>query len=316
VLRTQGSLPFNPTDRESLTPTGAFNTADQLRHQHQLAVVLGRGLDESPHPDDRPGGAELRVRGGRPSVAVAFIRGITRTGSRSLGNFWVDLTRGLLRILLPLSLAAAIVLMSQGVVQNLSGNTTANVVDTSTQVVEQQIPGGPVASQEAIKELGTNGGGFYNANSAHPFENPNGLTNLLQIYMLLVIPLSLVVTFGQMVKDRRQSRLLLSVMAGILVLFAGFTMFAEQNAGNPQLAGLQVDQSISRHSPAATWRARRCASARRRAACMPASTTGTSTGAVNCMHDSFTPLGGMAPMLHMMLGEISPGGVGVGLWVC
>ena len=312
LLRTQGSLPFNPTDRASLTPTGAFNTAISFVTNTNWQWYSGE--ISISHLTQMTGLAVQNFVSAAVglTVAIALIRGITRTGSRSLGNFWVDLTRGLLRILLPLSLAAAVVLMSQGVVQNLNGNTTAKVVDTSTQVVEQQIPGGPVASQEAIKELGTNGGGFYNANSAHPFENPNGLTNLLEIYMLLLIPLSLVVTFGQMVKDRRQSRLLLSVMAGILVLFAGFTAFAEQ-AGNPQLAGLQVDQSISATQSGGNMEGKEVRFGAASCGVYAGSTTGTSTGAVNCMHDSFTPLGGMAPMLHMMLGEISPGGVGVGL---
>ena len=149
-----------------------------------------------------------------------------------------------MRILLPLSLVFAVVLMSQGVVQNFDGHTVATTIDQSTGVDEQLIPGGPVASQEAIKELGTNGGGYYNANSAHPFESPNGFTNIMENYLLLLIPLSLAIAFGTLVKDRRQGRLVLGVMAGILIVFSVGTMLIEQN-GNPALTSLGVDQSIS-----------------------------------------------------------------------
>ncbi|MEQ1699543.1 MAG: potassium-transporting ATPase subunit KdpA [Ilumatobacteraceae bacterium] len=312
MLRTQGSLPFNPTDRESLTPTGAFNTAISFVTNTNWQWYSGE--ISMSHFTQMVGLAVQNFVSAAVGLAVvvALIRGITRSGSRQLGNFWVDLTRGLLRILLPLSLVAAVVLMSQGVVQNLQGNTAATPIDTSAQVVEQQIPGGPVASQEAIKELGTNGGGYYNANSAHPFENPNGLTNFLQIYMLLLIPLSLVVAFGRMVKDKRQGRLLLAVMAGILIVFAGATALAEQN-GNSALASSQVDQSLSTTQSGGNMEGKEVRFGATSCGVYAASTTGTSTGAVNCMHDSFTPAGGLAPMLHMMLGEISPGGVGVGL---
>ena len=312
MLRTQSVLPFNPTDREALDPTGAFNTAisfvtntnwqwysGEVSISH-LTQMLGLAVQNFVS-------AAVGL-----AVVVALIRGITRSGLRNLGNFWVDLTRGLLRILLPLSLVAAVVLMSQGVVQNLNGNTTATTIDTSSEVVEQQIPGGPVASQEAIKELGTNGGGYYNANSSHPFENTNGFTDFMEIYMLLLIPLSLVVTFGCMVRDKRQSRLLIAVMAGILIVFAGVASLAEQN-GNSKLTELQVDQSLSTTQSGGNMEGKEVRFGAAACGVFAASTTGTSTGAVNCMHDSFTAFGGMAPMLHMMLGEISPGGVGVGL---
>ena len=312
ILRAQGVLPFNPTDRDGLTPTGAFNTAISFVTNTNWQWYSGEV--SMSHFTQMVGLAVQNFVSAAAglSVVVALIRGITRSGSRNLGNFWVDLTRGLLRVLLPLSVVAAVVLMSQGVVQNLNGNTSATTIDTSSLVVEQQIPGGPVASQEAIKELGTNGGGFYNANSAHPFENPNGLTNFLQIYMLLLIPLSLVVTFGRLLRDKRQSRLLLAVMAGILVVFAGFTAMAEQN-GNSRLTELHVDQSISTTQSGGNMEGKEVRVGAASCGVFAAATTGTSTGAVNCMHDSFTSIGGLAPMLHIMLGEISPGGVGVGL---
>ena len=164
----------------------------------------------------------------------------------------------------------------------------------------------------AIKQLGTNGGGFYNTNSAHPFENPTGFTDMMELFTILLIPFALVVTFGKMVGDKRQSRLLIVVMAGILVVFAGFSMFAETN-GNPKLTALAVDQSISTYQSGGNMEGKEVRIGSAACGIWAGATTGTSNGSVNCMHDSFTPLGGMAPMAHMMLGEISPGGVGVGL---
>src|SRR4029079_931356 len=246
------------------------------------------------------------------AVVIGLIRGITRARARPIGTFWVDMTRTVVRILLPLAVVFTVVLISQGAIQSLKGDRVATTIDTSTGVTEQDIPGGPFASQEAIKELGTNGGGPYNANSAHPFENPNGITNILEIFSLLLIPLSLVSTFGRLVGDKRQAKVLLAVMAGILIVFAGFAMLAEQN-GNPNLSAAGVDQSISATQSGGNMEGKDVRFGAATCGLFAASTTGTSTGAVDCMHDSFTPLGGLAPMAHMMLGEISPGGVGVGL---
>ena len=318
LLRLQGSLPFNPTDRAGVSPMGSFNSAvsfvtntnwqwysGEVSISH-LTQMLGLSVQNFVS-------AAVGI-----AVAVALIRGICRTGSRNLGNFWVDLTRGTLRVLLPLALVGTVVLISQGVVQNLNGYTAATTIDGTTTdadgnaLTEQLIPGGPVASQEAIKELGTNGGGYYNANSAHPFESPNGFTNFMENYMLLLIPLSLVFTFGYLVKDKRQTKLLVTVMAGILLAFAVFASLAEQN-GNAQLTTLGADQSISATQSGGNMEGKEVRFGASACGVFAASTTGTSTGAVNCMHDSFTSLGGAAPMLHMMFGEISPGGVGVGL---
>jgi K+-transporting ATPase ATPase A chain len=312
LLRLQGSLPLNPTDRAGMSPMGAFNAAISFTTNTNWQWFSGEV--SISHLTQMLGFTVHNFISAAVGIAivVALIRGITRTGSRHLGNFWVDLTRGVVRILLPLSIVAAVVLMSQGVIQNLHGNTAVKPLDASAQVVAQQIPGGPVASQEAIKELGTNGGGFYNANSAHPFENPNGFTNFMEIFMLLLIPLALVVAFGHLVKDRRQSRLLIAVMAGILIVFTGVTMLAEQN-GNPRLTSMQVEQAISVNQSGGNMEGKEVRFGAAGCGLFAAPTTGTSTGAVNCMHDSFTPLGGLMPMLHMMLGEISPGGIGVGL---
>ena len=233
------------------------------------------------------------------AVAVALIRGLVRTKTDRLGNFWVDIIRATLRILLPLSCVFALVLVIGGAVQNFASPVDVTTLTGGT----QSITGGPVASQEAIKELGTNGGGFYNANSAHPFENPNSWTNLVEIFMLLLIPSALPRTYGQMVGDKRQGY---AVLAAAAVLWAGSvvaTTAAEvAHPGTvPQAVGAAMEGKEVRFD---TWAS----------ALFAASTTGTSTGAVNAMHDSFTAAGGGVVLFNMMLGEVSPGGVGAGLY--
>ncbi len=312
LQRAQGVLGFNPTDRGSVSPWGAFNTAisfvtntnwqwysGEVAMSHLTQMV---GLTVQNFVSAAAGMA----------IAVALIRGISRTGTRNLGNFWADLVRTTVRVLLPISFLFAVVLMSQGVVQNLRGDTVVATIDASTGVAEQRIPGGPVASQVVIKQLGTNGGGFYNVNSAHPFENPNGFTNILELYAILVIPFAFVVAFGRLIGDRRQARVLLGVMAALLVAFSAFAMFAEQN-GNPALASLGVDQSISTTQSGGNLEGKELRFGTAACGLWAGATTGTSNGSVNCMHDSFTPLGGTSPMVQIMLGELSPGGVGVGL---
>ncbi|MDQ1204566.1 potassium-transporting ATPase subunit KdpA [Microbacterium sp. SORGH_AS_0862] len=233
------------------------------------------------------------------AVAVALVRGFARRGSGTIGNFWVDLVRGVGRILLPLAIVAAIVLIIGGVVQNVAGFTP---VDTISGAV-QNLPGGPVASQEAIKELGTNGGGFFNANSAHPFENPTPWTNLFEIFLMLVIPVSLPRAFGRMVGDNRQGYAILVVMGTLFaVSLSLLTWFEVQGFGSaPQLAGGAMEGKETRFG---IWASTLFAT----------STTVTSTGAVDAMHDSFTAGGGAMTMINMMLGEVAPGGVGSGLY--
>jgi potassium-transporting ATPase potassium-binding subunit len=233
------------------------------------------------------------------AVAVALVRGFAARQSAVLGNFWVDLTRITLRILLPISVVAAIVFMAGGVVQNLSGGTD---VTTLTGVV-QHVTGGPVASQEVIKLLGTNGGGFYNTNSAHPFENPTAWTNWLQIFLIFVIPFSMPRVFGRMIGQNRQGYAIVAVM-GILAI-ASITLtnvFELSGAGTvPQAVGSAMEGKDVRFGVGDS-------------ATFAAATTLTSTGAVNSFHDSFTSFGGMMPMINMMLGEVAPGGVGAGLY--
>jgi K+-transporting ATPase ATPase A chain len=233
------------------------------------------------------------------SVAIALVRGFVRSRTERLGNFWVDLTRTVLRVLLPLAIVGGLLLVATGVVQNLSGPHEITTITGQP----QSIPGGPVASQEVIKQLGTNGGGFYNANSAHPFENPNGLSNLVEIFLLLLIPVCLTRTFGLMVKDKRQGYAILGVMTTLWVAFtAAATAFEVNGAGTAtQAAGAAMEGKETRFGEWAS-------------ALFASSTTGTSTGAVNSAHDSFTALGGGTALFHMMLGEVSPGGVGSGLY--
>jgi K+-transporting ATPase ATPase A chain len=233
------------------------------------------------------------------AVAIALIRGFAMRRSGTIGNFWVDLTRGTLRLLLPLSFIAAIALIIGGVIQNFNGFTDVTTITGAT----QSIPGGPVASQEAIKMLGNNGGGFFNTNSAHPFENPTGWTNLLEIVMMLAIPFSLPRTFGAMVGDKRQGYAIVAAMGALFVAsLVALSIFETVGNGTaPQLAGGAMEGKETRFGILGS-------------ALFGTTSTMTSTGAVNSMHDSFTSLGGMMPMINMMLGEISPGGIGAGLY--
>lgn len=233
------------------------------------------------------------------AVAIAVVRGFAYRRSDTIGNFWVDLVRGTLRILLPIAVLGAFVLMAGGVIQNFNGFTTVTTITGAT----QSIPGGPVASQEVIKLLGTNGGGFFNANSSHPFENPTAWTNLFQVLLMLVIPFSLPSTFGKMVGDKRQGYAILAVMATLYVMsFAILTALETAGHGTaPELAGGAMEGKEQRFGILGST-------------LFATTSTGTSTGAVNSMHDSYTALGGMMPMLNMMLGEVSPGGVGSGLY--
>lgn len=233
------------------------------------------------------------------AVAVALIRGLASRAGGTIGNFWVDLTRATLRILVPLSLLAAIVLLAGGVVQNFAGFTEVTTVSGGT----QSLPGGPVASQEAIKMLGTNGGGFFNANSAHPFENPTPWTNLFQTFMLLLIPFTLPRTFGTMVGDHRQGHVLLWTMTALFVLvLVLLTAFELAGAGTaPELAGGALEGKEQRFGIVGST-------------LFGTATSGTTGGAANSMHGSYTALGGMMLMLNMMMGEVAPGGAGSGVY--
>ena len=229
------------------------------------------------------------------AVAVALVRGLARSGAATVGNFWVDLVRGCVRVLLPIAFVGAVVLVLGGVVQNLAAPATVTTLSGGSQVIQ----GGLVASQEAIKLLGTNGGGYFNANSAHPFENPNAFTNLAQVFLMLVIPFSLPRAYGLLVGDRRQGWAVLGFMATLWGLVLAAVTWAEVSAAAGPLGAME-----GKEVRFGVWSS----------ALFGASTTGTSTGAVNSLHESYSPLGGGGVLFSMLLGEVSPGGVGSGLY--
>jgi potassium-transporting ATPase potassium-binding subunit len=233
------------------------------------------------------------------AVAIALVRGFMRSRTDRLGNFWVDLTRIVIRVLLPLSVIGGIILLAGGVVDNFTATHVIHTLSGGT----QNMVGGPVASQEVIKEMGNNGGGFYNANSAHPFENPNPFTNWFEIFLLLVIPFALPRTFGKLVKDNRQGYAIVSVMAILWIASASLISFFEHQGSG-----------VAAHAAGAAMEGKNVAFGIPASSLFAASTTVTSTGAVNSFHDSFTPFGGGIALFNMMMGEVVPGGVGAGLY--
>ena len=252
------------------------------------------------------------------AILIALIRGLVRHSAQTIGNYWVDMTRSVLYILIPLAFVLALVLVSQGVVQTFNGAQQASLVqpvqDANGQTVTQQmIALGPAASQIAIKQLGTNGGGFFNVNSAHPFENPTPLSNFLETLAILLIPAALCYTFGKMVGDTRKGWALLAAMTIIFVVMLSVSVWAEQS-GNPALSGLNVDQTASNLQSGGNMEGKEVRFGIADSALWATATTSASNGSVNSMHDSFTPLGGLVPMWLMQLGEVVYGGVGSGLY--
>jgi K+-transporting ATPase ATPase A chain len=304
IQRVQGHLWWNPDGRVGVSPSIAWNTAVSFVTNTNWQAYSGESTMSHLTQMAGLGVQNFMSAAAGLAVAMAVIRGVVRQRSTTLGNFWVDLVRGVVRVLLPVSFVVALFFVGSGVVMNLHGTATATTVEGTAQA----IPGGPVASQEAIKQLGTNGGGFYNANSAHPFENPTRFTNLLQVVLLLVIPFALALAFGRLAKDRRQGRV---VFAAMFVLWLGAALLAsslETSSTNPVLDREHISQqSLNGEGKETRFGAAGCG-------VYAASTTGTSTGAVNCMHDSMTPLGGGTALAGMMLGEVSPGGVGAGMY--
>jgi len=299
MLRLQSHLPLSQ-GHGAVSPALAFHTAVSFVtntnwQNYSGEQTLGYGVQMAGLAVQNFVSAAVGI-----AVALALVRGLIRAGSKTVGNFWVDLVRACVRILLPLACAFALLLVSQGVVQNLRGAEEVATLSGGP----QEIPGGPVASEEAIKELGTNGGGFFNANSAHPFENPNPLSNLVEIFLLLAIPFALTGTFGKLAGDRRQGYAIAVVMLALWVASAlllwhfeagGSPAFPDGVAGG-NLVGKEVRFGVAGTSLFA------------------ASTTGTSTGAVNGSMDSLTAFGGVVPLVNMMLSEVAPGGVGSGLY--
>lgn len=311
LQRLQSLLPLNPGDAAAVPPALAWNTAVSFATNTNWQNYAGEAT--MSHLTQMVGLAVQNFVSAAAgmAVAVALVRGLVRRGSATIGNFWVDLTRSVVRVLLPLSFLLAVVLVSQGVIQNLRGGTEARGIDTTVEQI-QTIPGGPVASQEAIKQLGTNGGGPLNANAAHPFENPNGLTNFLSIWAMLAIPFALADTFGRLAGDRKQGGTVFAVMFS-LWFAASLVAMGMEARGNPRLEPLGVDQSVSAAQSGGNLEGKEVRFGAAVSGLYAASTTGTSTGSIIGQHDSFTALGGGVALLSMMLGEVSPGGVGVGL---
>jgi potassium-transporting ATPase potassium-binding subunit len=309
LLRVQGWLPLNPGGAPNMEPGLAFNTAVSFMTNtnwqnyagETSASYLTQMLGLTWH--------NFVSAAAGIAIAIAFIRGLTRSACRGIGNFWSDLVRATLYILLPLSFVIAIALASQGVIQNFGSYTHVTTLEGATQTIAQ----GPVASQEAIKELGTNGGGFFNANSAHPFENPTPLTNALEIIAILLIPAGLTYVVGKMAGDTKQGWVLLSAMVVIFVL-ALATVYGFERAGNPNLTKAGASQVATAGSAGGNMEGKEVRNGIAESALWVNATTSTSCGAVNAAHDSLTPLAGGMAMLNMALGEVIFGGVGSGIY--
>jgi K+-transporting ATPase ATPase A chain len=330
LQRLQGWLPLNPEHLGAVSPHLAFNTAVSFvsntnwqsyggeTTMSHLTQMLGLGVQN------------FASAATGMAVLVAFVRGFQRASAGTIGNFWVDLVRSTLYILLPLSFALALLLVSQGVVQTFAPHATAslveplsieqqptgaagNAVTESMRASKQTIAVGPAASQVAIKQLGTNGGGFYNVNSAHPLENPTPLSNFLEMLAILLIPAALCFTFGALVEDARQGRALFLAMTLVFVSLLTATWVAESN-GNPVLAGLGVDQGAGAGQSGGNMEGKEVRFGIANSALWATATTAASNGSVSSMHDSYTPLGGLVPMWLMQLGEVIYGGVGSGLY--
>ena len=310
LMRFQAMLPFNPAGQSAVEEGLAFNTAlsfdtntnwqSYVPETTMSYLVQMAGLTVHNFVSAATGIA----------LAVALVRGFSRRSARSIGNFWVDLTRCTLYVLLPLSIVLGLFFVWQGVPQNLGAYTEATTLEGARQVIAQ----GPVASQEVIKMLGTNGGGFFNANSAHPFENPNALTNFVQMVLIFSIGAALTNMFGRMVGDQRQGWAILAVM-GVLWLGGTLAVYAAEAYGNPGIAALGVDtQPASGLQAGGNMEGKEVRFGIAQSALFAVVTTAASCGAVNGMLDSFTPLGGLVPMFNIQLGEIIVGGVGAGLY--
>ena len=305
IFRLQEYLPFNPQHLPAVTPALSWNTSVSFVTNTNWQAYSGETTMSYLSQMGALAVQNFASAAVGIAVAVALIRGFCRRGAKTIGNFWVDLVRGTIYILLPIAFLSAIVFIGQGALQTLSG--PAHVHDVLNGV-SQVIPRGPVASQESIKQLGTNGGGFFNANGADPFENPTGLTNFLSIVLILCIPVALTYTFGKMVGSVRQGAAILAVMA---ILFGGWLAIASvsEHQANPAVAAAGMT-----HQPAGNMEGKEVRFGDTSSALYATASTQTSTGSVDSAEDSYTPMGGFALLTGMMLGEVSPGGVGSGLY--
>jgi K+-transporting ATPase ATPase A chain len=309
LMRLQAMLPFNPAGQSTVEEGLAFNTAmsfntntnwqSYVPETTMSYLVQMAGLTVHNFVSAATGIA----------LAIALIRGFARRSAKGIGNFWVDLTRCTLYVLLPISIVVGLFFVWQGMPQNLGAYTEATTLEGAKQVIAQ----GPVASQEVIKMLGTNGGGFFNTNSAHPFENPNAITNFVQIVLIFSIGASLTNVFGRMIGDQRQGWAVFAVM-GILFLGGVVVAYWAESAGNPAFAPLGIDTAASTLQAGGNMEGKEVRFGIANSALFATVTTDASCGAVNSMHDSFTPLGGLVPLFNIQLGEIIVGGVGAGLY--
>jgi len=302
--RLQAWLPMNPQrfSAAQVSPDLAFNTAVSFMTNTNWQAYSGEATLSYFVQMAALTVQNFASAAAGMAVAVAVVRGFAREQKRTIGNFWVDLTRAVVYVLLPVSLVAALVLCSQGVVQNLHAYTQATGVEGAKQTIAQ----GPVASQEAIKELGTNGGGFFNANSAHPYENPTPLTNLFEMWLIFAIPAGLTYTFGRMVRDTRQGWAVFAAMS-VMFLVGALALYGFEQAGNPNLVKAGIE-------PGGNMEGKEVRFGVANSALFATVTTGASCGAVNSMHDSFTPLGTLVPLFNIMTGEVVFGGAGAGLY--
>ncbi len=309
LMRLQAMLPFNPAGQPTVEEGLAFNTAmsfntntnwqSYVPETTMSYLVQMAGLTVHNFVSAATGIA----------LAIALIRGFARRSAKGIGNFWVDLVRCTLYVLLPISIVVGLFFVWQGMPQNFGAYTEATTLEGAKQVIAQ----GPVASQEAIKMLGTNGGGFFNTNSAHPFENPNAITNFVQIVLIFSIGASLTNVFGRMIGDQRQGWAVFAVM-GILFLVGVVIAYWAESAGNPAFAPLGIDTAASTLQAGGNMEGKEVRFGIANSALFATITTDASCGAVNSMHDSFTPLGGLVPLFNIQLGEIIVGGVGAGLY--
>ena len=324
IERFQVWLPWNPQHFANVPPDLAFNTAASFTTNTNWQAYSGETT--MSYFTQMAGLAYHNFMSAATGVAlaIAVIRGIARREKETIGNFWVDLTRSILWVLLPACVVIALFFVSQGMIQNFKPYVTPQLLDPQTvqvtgadgkttqqRITEQLIPQGPVASQEAIKMFGTNGGGFFNANSSHPYENPNPLTNFIQIILIFAIPAGLTYTLGRMTGSQKHGWAVWSAMAVLFMAGVSFAYTAESR-GNPQLH--DTDQKVSATQPGGNMEGKEVRFGIANSALFATVTTDASCGAINSQHDSFTPLGGMIPLINMMLGEVVFGGVGAGLY--
>ena len=309
ILINQNLLPLNPQKLPGLSPDLSFNTAASFITNTNWQSYVGEAVMSYFSQMVGPTVQNFISPAVGLAVMVALIRGLSRKSAAGIGNFWVDMVRANLYVLLPLALVFAVFLGAEGVIQTFSSYVTAHGLNGA----DQTIALGPVASQEAIKMLGTNGGGFFNVNSAHPFENPNPLTNFFEVLAILLIPAASCYTFGVMVGDKRQGW---AVFAAMTIIFVPLLLFcvAMEQSGNPHFSALHIDQMASHLQAGGNMEGKETRFGITNSALWASATTAASNGSVNAMHDSFTPMGGFVPLLLIKFGEVIYGGVGSGLY--